>query len=83
MKRMLFEFHNSVNLRKGYHLFHYDELNAKYSTAVTKNILQNFIMFFEDRNNRSIKLIASDLHRSLISNEFKKWINTHIQYFDP
>ena len=81
LKRMIFDFHNSVNYRKGYPQFAYEDLDTKYSTAVTKNILQNFVSFFEDRNHRSVKLIATDLHRALICNEFKKWMNENIQYF--
>ena len=83
LKRMIFEFHNSVNKRKGYSQFPIEELDAKYSTAITMNILKNFISFFEDRKHRSVKLIATDLHRALICNEFKKWINENIQYFSP
>jgi len=82
LKRMLFDFHNSVNLRKGYSQFAIEELDAKYSSAVTFNILQNFISFFEDRKHRSVKLIATDLHRALMSNDFKKWMNENIQHFD-
>jgi len=83
LKRMIFDFHNSVNKRKGYPQFLIEELDAKYSSAITINILQNFLSFFEDRKHRSVKLIATDLHRGLICNEFKKWINENIQYFSP
>jgi hypothetical protein len=79
---MLFDFHNSVNLRKGYSQFAIEELDAKYSSAVTFNILQNFVSFFEDRKHRSVKLIATDLHRALMTNEFKKWMNENIHHFD-
>jgi hypothetical protein len=81
LKRMIFDFHNTVNARKGYPQFAYEELDAKYSAAITANILQNFIIFFEDRKHRSVKLIATDLHRALMSNEFKKWFNENVQYF--
>jgi hypothetical protein len=69
-------------MRKGYGQFTYEELDNKYSVAVTKNVLQNFIVFFEDRKHRSVKLIASDLHRSLMSNEFKHWLNANIHHFN-
>jgi len=82
LKRMIFDFHNSVNFRKGYPQFAFEDLDAKYSVAITANILQNFFSFFEDRNHRSVKLIATDLHRALISNEFKKWLNENVQYFN-
>lgn len=82
LKRLLFDFHNSVNTRKGYPQFTYEELDSKYSVAITINILHNFIVFFEDRKHRSVKLIATDLHRGLMSNEFKKWLNANIQCFN-
>ena len=81
-KRMMFQFHNSVNKRKGYPQFNYADLEAKYSMAITKNIIQNFMVHFQDRN-RSIKLIASDLHRAQLSIVLKKWFNSVIQSFDP
>ena len=81
-KRMMFNFHNSVNKRKGYPQFSYDEIDTKYSLAITKNIIQHFMMHFQDRN-RSIKLIASDLHRSQLSVLLKQWFNSVIYSFDP
>ena len=39
---MLFKFHNEVNKKKGFSIFPYEELEAKYSSAVTKNIIFNF-----------------------------------------
>jgi len=83
LKRMVFDFHNSVNASKGYALFAWEELDAKYSVAVTANIMLNFVSFFEDRKHRSVKLIATDLHRALLSNEFKKWFNENLQHFNP
>ena len=82
LKRLLFNFHNSVNQRKGYPQFTWEELNEKYLLANMMNVMQNFFVFFEDRKHRSVKLIATDLHRGLISNEFKKWLNENMQYFN-
>jgi hypothetical protein len=81
-KRMMFQFHNSVNKRKGYPQFDYSEVDAKYSLAITKNIIQNFMVHFQDRN-RSIKLIASDLHRAQLSIVLKRWFNSIISAFEP
>jgi hypothetical protein len=81
-KRMMFTFHNSVNKRKGYPQFNYEDFDAKYSMAITKNIIQNFMVHFQDRY-RSIKLIASDLHRAQLSNRLKEWFNQVIFSFDP
>ena len=79
-KKLLFNFHNSVNLRKGYPLFEYTELDAKYNLAITNNIIVNFMSHFSDKS-RSIKLLATDLHRSLLCEVLKKWFNSNIQHF--
>ena len=81
-KRMMFQFHNSVNKRKGYPQFDYAELDSKYSKAITSNIIRNFMVHFQDKY-RSFKLIASDLHRAQLSNVLKKWFNDAISSFDP
>jgi len=80
-KRMMFNFHNSVNKRKGYPQFNYADLDPKYSNAITVNIIRNFMVHFQDRY-RSIKLIASDLHRAQLSNKLKEWFNQVISSFD-
>lgn len=82
LKVMLFQFHNSVNKRKGYEQFPYEKIDEMYSKANTVPILQNFLAHFQDRKYRSIKLLASDLHRNMLSNDFKKWLNTNIHHFD-
>lgn len=81
-KQMLHTFHNTVNKRKGYAFFPYDQLEEKYSTAITTNIIRNFMMHFSDRN-RSFKLVASDLHRAQLCKVLKEWFNERIQCFDP
>lgn len=81
LKRMLFVFHNELNKRKGYPEFPYDKLDEKYSLAITTNIIRNFMVHFTDRN-RSIKLLATDLHRIQLSESLKKWFNANIQCFD-
>jgi len=80
LKQMLFTFHNEVNKRKGYPQFPYEELDAKYSLAVTNNIIRNFMYHFSDRN-RSIKLMASDLFRARLCELLKTWFNENIQSF--
>ena len=78
---MLYNFHNSVNKRKGYPFFPYDQCNEKYSLAITNNIIRNFMVHFSDRN-RSLKLLASDLHRTQLCDALKNWFNEKISCFD-
>lgn len=80
LKHMLFQFHNNVNLRKNIALFPKEQLDEKYSKAVTINIIQNFIHHFSDRY-RSPKLIANDLMRSRIVLILKEWFSKNLQHF--
>jgi len=81
LKLMLFQFHNAVNQRKGFPLFSVDDLDAKYSSAITINIVQNFMHFFQDKH-YSIRMIANDMHRKRVAELLKTWFNENIQYFN-
>jgi len=81
LKMLLYRFHNDVNKRKGYPYFPYDKFDEKYSLAITNNIIQNFMFHFSDRN-RSLKLLATDLHRSQLCKVLKEWFNEKINSFD-
>jgi hypothetical protein len=79
---MLHAFHNEVNRRKGYPFFPYEKVDEKYSLAITNNIIRNFMIHFSDRN-RSLKLLATDLHRARLCELLKTWFNDNIQAFEP
>ena len=81
LKNLFFQFHNEVNLRKGFPLFPHEKLDEKYSKALTKNIIQHFMIFFQDKH-KSIHMIANDMHRARLSQQLKIWFNDNIQYFD-
>jgi hypothetical protein len=78
---MLYIFHNIVNKRKGYPLFSYDQLDEKYSKAITMRIIQNFMIHFSDRS-RSLKLLPTDLYRQRLYEQMKIWFNNNISAFD-
>jgi hypothetical protein len=79
--QLFYNFHNVVNQRKGYAVLQKDQI-PQYETANTVGIIKDFIRAYEDKS-RAMKLMADDLSRSRISNQFKSWINTNIQYFEP
>jgi hypothetical protein len=81
LKNVIFVFHNNLNKQKGYPIFLREDLDAKYSSAVTNKIIYYFMTFFQDKY-RSPKLMASDLQRSRISEQLKVWFNENIQYFN-
>jgi hypothetical protein len=79
LKQFIFEFHNSVNARKGYTIFKYQDL-PKYSTAITKNIIYNFMDLYSVKNH-SIHMISNDVYRNRMIEKIKEWFNNNIKYF--
>jgi len=77
----LYKFHNEVNKNKNVPLFEYDQLAIKYNSANTINIIQNFMVRFQD-GSRNIKLIADDLYRKQLTRQLKDWFRNNIQSFD-
>ena len=82
LQRLLYTFHNSVNVRKNYPMFPYDELLSKYSLANTNNIIRNFMMHFSEKSHNP-KLAAGDFLRSRLVGVLKQWFNDNIQAFYP
>lgn len=81
LKMMLLNFHNSVNHRKHYAIFTYDELNKKYSNGQLLNIMNHFMYFFS-RKSGNIRLLADDLHRQLIIKTIKDFFLRNITLFE-
>lgn len=82
LKQMLFDFHNVVNVSKNYPLFTMNQLESKYSTAVTIRIVQNFMIYFE-KSSGKIKLLVDDLYRKKMIIELKTFFNNNITCFLP
>ncbi len=78
----LYDFHNSVNVRKNIPLFPKSELMAKYSAANTANIIQYFLIRFADKS-ASIKMIANDMYRKRVLLSIKNWLMQNLEYFEP
>jgi hypothetical protein len=81
LKDMLFTFHNVVNAKKGFPLFSRGDLDEKYSKAITINIIQNFMKFFENKTSNA-HMMANNLYRSKNIAQTKSWFNNNIQFFD-
>jgi hypothetical protein len=81
LKELLYTFHNSVNIRKGYALFPRDQLSSKYYYMETIPTIYTFMIHFKDKH-KSVRMIANDFHRSRTAENLKVWFNKHIQYFD-
>lgn len=81
LKDMLFTFHNVVNAKKGFPLFLRSDLDEKYSKAVTVNIIQNFMKFFENKVSNA-HMMANNLYRNKMIAETKVWFNNNIGFFN-
>ena len=80
LKDMLFNFHNSVNIKKGFPIFPRDELDKKYDVAITVNIINNFYYNFE-KSSHNQKMAANSFHRTRTIQRMKSWISTNFSYF--
>ena len=72
LQMFFFDFHNSVNTRTKKPLFQESQM-FKYQTAITRNIVYNFISILSRKYN-NIKLLTNSFHRDAAMNDFKKWI---------
>ena len=80
LKRMLYEFHNKVNQRKGYPAFPYEQLDATYGQAITVNMIQNFMAVFTKKTH-NMRLLADDLKRRHIHIKLRTWFQQNHRYF--
>ncbi len=81
LKQMLYVFHNSVNARKSMPLFPVEQLDEKYSMAITSKIFNNFIVHFNDTY-RSPGMIADDLYRKQLSKGLIEWFRNNSTHFN-
>lgn len=79
---MLYVFHNAVNKKKNFPQFPHADLESKYSKAVTKNIIFNFLYHFQDKH-KSVHMIANDMFRTRQVELLKEWFNKNYNCFEP
>lgn len=78
-KDMMYNFHNSVNVRKEYPIFPREGLE-KYSRGNVIPIIENFMLHFLV-NHKNFHLLADDIQRRRISQGVKKWFIENIGAF--
>lgn len=81
LKTMLYEFHNSVNSRKGYDLFGIIDLHSTYNAQVLSVTFFNFLIKFRDRG-ASNRFIHEDIYRAQVSKDLINWFNANKEYFN-
>ncbi len=82
LKRFLFQFHNFVNNKLKKPLFKYEEMEIKYTNAVTRNIVYNFLEVMS-RKHHNIRILTNDFQRDRMLNNFRSWIATNSYKFSP
>lgn len=80
LKKMLFLFHNSVNERKGYAQYSYDNLDEKYDNLDFNQVLNNFMFHFQKKIYAS-NLIAQQMYRQKQVLIVKQWFQDNIGLF--
>jgi hypothetical protein len=76
---LIFMFHNMVNQRKRMPLFKYENME-QYKDMNLINTYNNFIRNFNTRGN--MNLISEAFHRNLMLSNLKKWLMSHLVYFN-
>jgi len=79
-KNLFYLFHNYVNVKKRKPLFNYAKMNI-YSNHMLIPVVNNFNAKYNTKGN--MNLIAESFQRSLVQNNFKKWIVANIAAFVP
>lgn len=79
LKKMLFVFHNSVNQRKGYAQYSYDDMN-KYVDLDYTTVVSEFMSHFQKKI-YAPNLMAQQIYRQSQVAIVKTWFGEHIDIF--
>ena len=80
LRDMLYNFHNAVNVRKGYPMYPKDEVESKYTKGNLHVIIQQFWQHFLAKT-YNFRLISDDIQRKRISRSLQQWFEHNIHYF--
>lgn len=81
-KKMLFQFHNHVNIRTKKPLFKYEDLEVKYNNAITKNVVYHFLEVMS-RKHHNIRILTNDFQRDRMLQNFRSWLSINSNKFNP
>ena len=82
LQLMLLSFHNDVNNRNGKPLFTEQQLDEKYRTAKTSQIVQYFVQVW-NKPNTNPKMMTASFHRGNVMSDFMNWWKANYIHFDP
>ena len=79
LKKMLFDFHNTVNQRKSYPQFKITDLDVTYSNA---NLIQSHNNFIRNYHmNGAVRYMVETANRKKLVSKLSKWFKTNLHYF--
>ena len=76
--KLLYLFHNSVNVRKNKPVFDFKNMN-KYENANVLQLYNNFAIHYNTKGN--MRLLAESMHRRMILQNFSKWLYSNRAIF--
>jgi hypothetical protein len=79
-KHFLFEFHNSVNVRKKQSVFQRLQLDEKYKNANFYNIIVSFFSAFLQKS-KNIRQLSDDFHKKSIAKYVSMWLKENRDHF--
>jgi hypothetical protein len=79
--KLLFVFHNQVNVRIGHAEFDITNLREKYESAQLIPVYNQFIRHFGDKHH-IIQMMADDMFRQRICKQLTEWLRAHINDFE-
>jgi hypothetical protein len=81
LKIILFDFHNQLNIKKGFSIFMENDLNEKYSKANTINIIHNFMDSFLEKD-KIPQITTNSMFRRRIASKLAEWFTNNIVHFE-
>jgi hypothetical protein len=80
--KTLYMFHNEVNKRKGVEMFSFIDVEKKYVTAITRNVLIHFMAEYEKKT-KNVRMLSNEFHRKKLIIFLKQWFNDNMHHFKP
>ena len=80
LKRLIHNFHNSVNKRTQRGLFPFENLDKKYKSLHMIHVYNNFVKNYHTKGN--MQMITDSFHRERLVAKIRLWIKQNIHHFD-
>ena len=80
-KDFLYKFHNDVNKRKNYPEFPHNELDTKYNSANTVNVINYFLAIYREKSG-NVQMIATEMSRKRVLRNAQQWLKNNLSCFD-